>query len=110
MLVGINTMSLLAEDLPGAAPLVQRGAGDQAVFQQRSGGCGSGHVEFRIGDYEHELGIIDWPFAPPERHQTGHNRHYLGIWAPALERSSRPPAEKQESRACQPSPPSPMPW
>jgi predicted enzyme related to lactoylglutathione lyase len=26
---------------------------------------GSGYVEFRIGDYQHELGIIDRRFAPP---------------------------------------------
>ena len=39
--------------------------GAEPYFTSDAAGRGSGYVEFRIGDYQHELGIIDRRFAPP---------------------------------------------
>lgn len=37
----------------------------EPYFSSEAAGRGPGYVEFRIGDYQHELGIIDRRFAPP---------------------------------------------
>jgi hypothetical protein len=47
----------------GGGPLVHRTAG-RPYFTSEAGGRGPGYVEFRTGDYQHELGIIDRRFAP----------------------------------------------
>jgi hypothetical protein len=65
MLRGVSTMNLWAEDLP-ADPLVHRTVGVDPYLIAEVGGRGSGFVEFRIGDYQHKLGIIDRRFAPPD--------------------------------------------
>ncbi|MBC8167693.1 MAG: VOC family protein [Bryobacteraceae bacterium] len=39
--------------------------GVEPYFTSEAAGRGPGYVEFRIGDYQHELGIIDQRFAPP---------------------------------------------
>ena len=41
-------------------------AGVEPYFTSEAAGRGPGYVEFRIGDYQHELGIIDRRFASPE--------------------------------------------
>jgi hypothetical protein len=43
----------------GRDPLVPRPAGVGPYFSSEAAGRGPGDVEFRIGDYHHELGI-DW--------------------------------------------------
>jgi len=40
--------------------------GVEPYFTSEAAGRGPGYVEFRIGDYQHELGIIDRRFASPE--------------------------------------------
>jgi predicted enzyme related to lactoylglutathione lyase len=66
MLRGISTMNLWAEDLPAAARWYTELLGVEPYFTSEAAGRGSGYVEFRIGDYQHELGIIDRRFAPLE--------------------------------------------
>jgi predicted enzyme related to lactoylglutathione lyase len=65
MLRGISTMNLWAEDLPAATRWYTELLGVAPYFTSEAAGRGSGYVEFRIGDYQHELGIIDRRFAPP---------------------------------------------
>src|SRR5216683_2493967 len=65
MLRGISTMNLWAEDLPAATRWYTELLGVEPYFTSEAAGRGSGYVEFRIGDYQHELGIIDRRFAPP---------------------------------------------
>jgi predicted enzyme related to lactoylglutathione lyase len=66
MLRGITTLNLWAEDLPAATRWYTELLGVEPYFTSEAVGLGSGYVEFRIGDYQHELGIIDRRFAPPE--------------------------------------------
>jgi len=64
MLRGISTISLWADDLPAASRWYTELLGIEPYFSSEAAGRGPGYVEFRIGDYEHELGIIDRRFAP----------------------------------------------
>jgi len=66
MLRGISTMNLWADDLAAATRWYAELLGVQPYFTSEAAGRGPGYVEFRIGDYQHELGIIDRRFAPPE--------------------------------------------
>jgi predicted enzyme related to lactoylglutathione lyase len=66
MLRGLSTMNLWAEDLAAATHWYTELLGVEPYFTSEAAGRGSGYVEFRIGDYEHELGIIDRRFAPPD--------------------------------------------
>jgi catechol 2,3-dioxygenase-like lactoylglutathione lyase family enzyme len=65
MLRGISTMNLWADDLPAATRWYTELLGVEPYFTSEAAGRGPGYVEFRIGDYQHELGIIDRRFAPP---------------------------------------------
>lgn len=66
MLRGVSTINLWAEDLPAATRWYSEVLGIGPYFSSEAAGRGSGYVEFRVGDYQHELGIIDRRFAPPE--------------------------------------------
>lgn len=64
MLRGLTTVSFFADDMQAAkewyADLI-----DIDPYFERSGPDGRpGYLEFRIGDYQHELGVIDRRFAP----------------------------------------------
>ncbi|MEU3270152.1 VOC family protein [Saccharomonospora sp. NPDC006951] len=63
MLRGLSTISLFADDLPAAARWYTDLLGTQPYFVRPLEGPPA-YVEFRIGDYQHELGIIDRRFAP----------------------------------------------
>ncbi len=66
MLRGLTTVSFYADDLDAASRWYAEVLGIQPYFAR------PGYVEFRIGDYEHELGIIDRRFAPrPEAGPAG---------------------------------------
>jgi predicted enzyme related to lactoylglutathione lyase len=58
-------MNLWAEDLSAAARWYTELLGVEPYFTNEAAGRGPGYVEFRIGDHQHELGIIDRRFAPP---------------------------------------------
>jgi len=66
MLRGVSTISLWAEDLPAAKRWYAELLGVEPYFTSEAAGRGPGYIEFRVGDYEHELGIIDRRFAPPQ--------------------------------------------
>ncbi len=65
MLRGMSTLNLWADDLPAATRWYAELLGMEPYFTSEAVGRGPGYVEFRVGDYEHELGIIDRRFAPP---------------------------------------------
>ena len=67
MLRGISTMNLWAEERPAEARRFTELPGSGPYFTSRATGRASGYVEFRIGDYQHELGLFHRRFGPPGR-------------------------------------------
>jgi predicted enzyme related to lactoylglutathione lyase len=65
VLRGLSTINLWADDLTAATRWYTDLLGVEPYFSSEAAGRGPGYVEFRVGDYEHELGIIDRRFAPP---------------------------------------------
>src|SRR5213080_915812 len=71
MLRGLTTVSFFADDVTAARDWYAELLGIQPYFVRPAEGTPV-YVEFRIGDYQHELGIIDGRFAPrPRPHQAG---------------------------------------
>ena len=66
MLRGLSTVSFLADDVMAAQAWYAELLGTEPYFARPAEGTPA-YVEFRIGDYQHELGIIDSRFAPPGR-------------------------------------------
>jgi len=62
MLRGLTTVSFYAADLDAAKRWYTELLGIEPYFNMPGGG----YTEFRIGDYQHELGIIDSRYAPPD--------------------------------------------
>jgi predicted enzyme related to lactoylglutathione lyase len=58
MLRGLATISYYADDLPAAVRWYADFLDQEPYFNV------PGYSEFRIGDYQHELGLIDRSFAP----------------------------------------------
>ena len=58
MLRGLTTVSFYADDLEAASRWYAEFLGIEPYFRV------PGYIEFRIGDYEDELGIIDRKYAP----------------------------------------------
>ena len=56
MLRGLTTVAYLADDLEAAAKWFSELLGTEPYFRRRE------YIEFRIGDYQHELGILDRRF------------------------------------------------
>ncbi|HYJ76274.1 MAG TPA: VOC family protein [Kineosporiaceae bacterium] len=63
MLRGLSTVSFYAQDVDAARRWYAELLGVDAYFVREMEGTPV-YVEFRIGDHEHELGIIDSRFAP----------------------------------------------
>jgi len=64
MLRGFATISFWAADLEAAKQWYTELLGIEPYFN-RPGEDGSlGYTEFRLGDYQHELGLIDRKYAP----------------------------------------------
>jgi predicted enzyme related to lactoylglutathione lyase len=61
---GLATISLFAADHAAAVKWYTELLGVAPYFTSEAVGRGPGYAEFRIGDYQHELGIIDAKFAP----------------------------------------------
>ena len=61
MLRGLSTVSFYAADLTAARQWYTEFLGIEPYFTEKPG-----YVEFRIGDYQHELGIIDARYAPAD--------------------------------------------
>jgi predicted enzyme related to lactoylglutathione lyase len=66
MLRGLSTVSFFAGDVMAARAWYAELLGIEPYFVRPAEGPPA-YVEFRIGDYQHELGIIDSRFAPPGR-------------------------------------------
>ncbi|MGW7333837.1 VOC family protein [Streptomyces sp. NPDC054840] len=59
MLRGFATINFWADDLEAAKAWYTEVLGIAPYFER------PGYAEFRIGDYQHELGIVDRRYAPP---------------------------------------------
>jgi predicted enzyme related to lactoylglutathione lyase len=71
MLRGLSTISLFADDVAAARDWYAEVLGIEPYFA-RPAGDALAYVEFRVGDYQHELGIIDRRFAPqPPADESG---------------------------------------
>src|SRR5918912_1562646 len=58
MLRGLTTISFYAADLEAAKRWYTELLGVEPYFNR------PGYIEFRVGDYQHELGVIDSHYAP----------------------------------------------
>lgn len=63
MLRGLTTVSFWADDVAAAREWYRELLGVEPYFQ-RPDADHPAYVEFRLGDYQHELGIIDRSYAP----------------------------------------------
>lgn len=63
MLRGMATTNLYADDVTQARDWYTELLGVPAYYASEDHGKPAGYVEFRIGDYQHELGILDRRFA-----------------------------------------------
>jgi len=66
MLRGLTTVSFFADDVTAAQRWYTELLGIEPYFVRPAEGAPA-YVEFRIGDYQHELGIIDSRFATRPR-------------------------------------------
>jgi predicted enzyme related to lactoylglutathione lyase len=70
MLRGLATVSLFADDMQAASKWYSDLLGIEPYFERPVGGPPA-YIEFRIGDYQHELGIIDRRYAPHRDREPG---------------------------------------
>ncbi|MBP2326199.1 putative enzyme related to lactoylglutathione lyase [Kibdelosporangium banguiense] len=63
MLRGLTTVTLFADDVLAAVAWYTELLGIEPYFVREVDGKPA-YMEFRIGDYQHELGIVDSRFAP----------------------------------------------
>ncbi len=66
MLRGLSTVSFYADDVEAARAWYAELLGVDAYFVREAAGSPV-YVEFRLGDLQHELGVIDRRFAPAAR-------------------------------------------
>ena len=62
---GFCTLNFWADDLPGAVAWYTELLGVEAYFRQSGPDGRLAYAEFRVGDYQAELGIIDRAYSPP---------------------------------------------
>lgn len=62
---GFATLNIWADDVPAAAAWYAEFLGVQPYFERPGPDGRPAYVEFRLGDHQDELGIIDRRFAPP---------------------------------------------
>jgi predicted enzyme related to lactoylglutathione lyase len=65
MLRGLATLNLYADDVTEAARWYADLLGVEPYFSVPGPDGKPAYIEFRLGDYQHELGFIDRRFAPP---------------------------------------------
>ena len=76
MLRGVATISFFADDVAAASDWYAALLGAQPYFRRDAGGT-TAYVEFRLGDRDTELGIVDRRFA---RHDAGPARGAVVYW------------------------------
>ncbi len=64
MLRGLATVSFYADDLAAAKAWYTELLGIEPYFERPGPPEPPAYYEFRLGDYQHELGIIDSRYAP----------------------------------------------
>lgn len=62
---GFSTINFWADDVTAAVAWYAEFLGVDAYFERLGPDGRPAYAEFRIGDYQHELGIIDRKYAPP---------------------------------------------
>ncbi|QFU90152.1 VOC family protein [Amycolatopsis sp. YIM 10] len=65
MLRGLTTTTFYAEDMDAAKAWYTELLGIEPYFDRMPG-----YLEFRVGDYQHELGILNAAYAPPGARQS----------------------------------------
>ncbi|NYF59477.1 VOC family protein [Micromonospora purpureochromogenes] len=65
MLRGIATVNFWADDLPAAKTWYADLLGVEPYFERAGADGRPAYYEFRLGDHQHELGLIDSRYAPP---------------------------------------------
>jgi catechol 2,3-dioxygenase-like lactoylglutathione lyase family enzyme len=65
MLRGLATVNFFADDLEAARRWYAELLGVEPYFERPGNGQLAAYYEFRIGDYQAELGLIDRRYAPP---------------------------------------------
>ena len=65
MLRGLATVNLYADDVAEAARWYAEFLGVEPYYSVPGPDGKPAYIEFRLGDYQHELGFIDRRFAPP---------------------------------------------
>lgn len=66
MLRGMATVSYWATDLAAARRWYTELLGIEPYFERPGGGEPAAYVEFRVGDHQHELGLVDSRYSPGE--------------------------------------------
>src|ERR671927_102741 len=64
MLRGVATISFWAADMEAAKRWYSELLGSAPYFERQGPGGTLAYIEFRLGDYQHELGIINANYAP----------------------------------------------
>jgi catechol 2,3-dioxygenase-like lactoylglutathione lyase family enzyme len=65
MLRGLATVNFFADDLEAAGKWYTEVLGIEPYFERPGDGRPAAYLEFRIGDHQAELGLIDRRYAPP---------------------------------------------
>jgi predicted enzyme related to lactoylglutathione lyase len=78
MLRGITTITYFADDIPAARDWYAEVLGTAPYFVRPEEGPPA-YIEFRIGDYSHELGLLDRRWAP--HHPAGTGGGVVTYWA-----------------------------
>ncbi|WP_424535395.1 VOC family protein [Sphaerisporangium viridialbum] len=64
MLRGLTTVNYWADDVAAAAEWYAELLGVEPYFNRQGPDGRPAYIEFRIGDYQHELGIVDSRYSP----------------------------------------------
>lgn len=65
MLRGLSNISFYADDVAAAATWYTELLGIEPYFRRDNPDGSPAYVEFRVGDFQHELGIVDRKYAIP---------------------------------------------
>lgn len=70
MLRGLTTVNFIADDLAAAQSWYTNLLGVEPYFVREIEGTPA-YIEYRVGDFEHEIGFIDARFAAPDNPSAG---------------------------------------